>query len=299
MNWHIRFPSVLAIMVLGAAATFADESSIRHRIMVVEYGSADKNRIIEVGNDGKLAWEHRPPSICVQCQPLANGHVVYAYGGRPTGVQEVDRQHKIVWNYVGQCEQILTCERLLNGNTLVAEQGPCRVIAVDPLGMRFSSVTIPVKEIPAHQQMRCIHGLDNGNVLVANEADGVVREVAADGRLVWECPAGKYVHEALRLKNGNTLIGCGTDKRLIEVTPEKEVVWELTAADVPELNLTWITSLQVLKNGHYVVCNFLRGAEGKGAHAFEVTREKKVVWKFADHSLVKTATNVKVLDDQP
>jgi outer membrane protein assembly factor BamB len=298
MKWQMLCVGMLAIAGSWTSA-LADESAVRHRIMVVEYGAVDKNRIIEVGDNGKVTWEHRPPSICVQCQPLANGNVIYAYGGKPTGVQEVDRQHKVVWNYVSKCEQILACERVFNGNTLAAEQGPCRVVTIDPLRKTVLSVDIPVKEIPAHQQMRCVHALENGNVLVANEADGVVREVAADGRLVWECPAGKYVHEALRLKNGNTLIGCGSDKRIIEVTPDKKTVWELTAADVPELNLTWITSLQVLKNGNYVICNFLRGQEGKGAHAFEITREKKVVWKFADHDLVKTATNIKVLDDQP
>jgi hypothetical protein len=298
MKWRMLCLAMLA-MTGSWTSVRADESAVRHRIMVVEYGAGDKNRIIEVSDDGKVTWEHRPPSICVQCQPLANGHVVYAYGGKPTGVQEVDRQQNVVWNYVGKCEQILACERLPNGNTLAAEQGPCRVVTIDPLGKTVLSVNIPVKEIPAHQQMRCVHALENGNVLVANEADAVVREVSPDGHLVWECHAGKYVHEALRLKNGNTLIGCGSDKRVIEVTPDKQIVWELTAADVPELNLTWITSLQVLKNGHYVICNFLRGQEGKGVHAFEITREKKVVWKFADHDLVKTVTNVKVLDDQP
>ena len=298
MKWQSLYTAVLA-MFGSLAGALAEESPLRHRIMVVEYGGGDKNRIVEVGDDGRLTWEHRPPSICVQCQPLANGHIVYAYGGHPTGVQEVDRQHRVVWNYVGRCEQILTCERLPGGNTLAAEQGPCRVVAIDPRGERVLSIDIPVKATAAHQQMRCIHALENGNYLVANEADAVVREVAADGRLMWECPAGKFVHEALRLKNGNTLIGCGTDKRVIEVTPEKKIVWELTAADLPELNLTWITSLQVLKNGHFVICNFLRGQEGKGVHAFEITRDKRVVWKFADHDLVKTATNVKVLDDQP
>jgi hypothetical protein len=280
--------------VAGARAL---EPAVRHRIMVVEYGAGDKNRLLEVGEDGRVTWEHRPPSICVQCQPLANGHVVYAYGGKPTGVQEVDREHRVVWDYVGRCEQIMTCERLPNGNTLAAEQGPCRVVAIDPRGKTVLGVDIPVKATVAHNQMRCIHSLENGNFLVANEGDGVIREVAPDGRLVWECPAGKAVHDAVRLKNGNTLIGCGTDKRVIEVTPDKTVVWELTSSDAPELNLTWITGLQVLKNGHYVIGNFLRGQEGKGAHAFEITRDKKVVWKFADHELVKTATNVKVLED--
>jgi hypothetical protein len=64
------------------------------------------------------------------------------------------------------------------------------------------------------------------------------------------------------------------------------------------VNLTWVSSLQVLKNGNLVVGNFLRGQEGKGAHAFEVTRDKKVVWTFADHKLARSVTTVRVLDDE-
>ena len=88
------------------------------------------------------------------------------------------------------------------------------------------------------------------------------------------------------------------ERRVFEVTPQKETVWELTAADVPELNLTWVTSLQILDNGNLVVANFLRGQEGRGAHAFEVTHDdqKKIVWKFADHDLIKSITMVRVLD---
>jgi hypothetical protein len=82
------------------------------------------------------------------------------------------------------------------------------------------------------------------------------------------------------------------------VTPAGKVVWEFAATDAPELNLTWVSSLQVLRNGNYVVGNFLRGQEGKGAHAFEVTRDKKVVWTFADHKLAASVTTVRVLDDR-
>lgn len=294
MSWRQLFAAMM--LVSGSAAMGADESPVRHRIMLVEYGTG-KNRILEVAEDGKPVWEHRPESICVHCQPLANGHVVYACGGSPTRVQEVDREHKVVWNYFGRCEQIMTSDRLPGGNTLVAEQGPCRVVEVDPRGKIALAVNVPVKAPSAHNQMRCVHALDNGHLLVANEDDAVVREIDADGQVVWECPAGKFVYEAIRLKSGNTLIGCGTDKRVIEVTPQKKIVWELTAGDVPEVNLNWITSLQVLQNGNYVICNFLRGQEGRGAHAFEITRDKKVVWNFADHSLVGMATTVKVLEE--
>jgi hypothetical protein len=84
---------------------------------------------------------------------------------------------------------------------------------------------------------------------------------------------------------------------VIEVAPDGKVVWELTAKDVPEVNLTWVTSLQVLKNGNYLIGNFLHGQEGKGAHAFEVTREKKLVWTYADHAMMKWATMVRAIDE--
>jgi hypothetical protein len=66
---------------------------------------------------------------------------------------------------------------------------------------------------------------------------------------------------------------------------------------VPGLNLNWITSLQVLRNGNFVIGNFLRGQEGKGAHTFEISRDKKVLWKFDDHKMTESAT-IRVLDEQ-
>ncbi|MFM7101564.1 MAG: hypothetical protein ACKO3N_10375, partial [Verrucomicrobiota bacterium] len=97
--------------------------------------------------------------------------------------------------------------------------------------------------------------------------------------------------------NGNTLICGATQKRLFEVTPDKRIVWEFRAEDAPELNLTWVSSVQQLKNGNLLVGNFLRGQEGKGAHAFEVTRDKRVVWKWADHDLIRSLTTVRALGE--
>ena len=110
--------------------------------------------------------------------------------------------------------------------------------------------------------------MKNGHILAAHEGDAAVREVDRDGKVIWEYKGVENVYEALRLKNGNTLIGCGTQKRVIEVTPEGKAVWELKSDDVPELSLAWITSLQVLPNGDYVIANFLRGHEGHGRPRF-------------------------------
>src|SRR5581483_11022930 len=194
--------------------------------------------------------------------------------------------------------QVLSCERLPNGNTLLGEQGPCQAVEVSPPGDVVAAVKLPTTEKPYHQQLRCIHRLANGNVLAAIEAEGAAREVDPDGKVVWETTGLANVFEALRLPNGNTLVACGTQKRVIEVSPAGKVVWELTAQDVPDVHLTWVTSLQVLENGNYLIGNFLRGQEGKGAHAFEVTRDKKVVWTFADHALVKSATMVRAIESR-
>ncbi len=286
---------LLAIPLCGIAQT----TPVKHRIMLVQYQQGPGgNRLVEVSADGKLTWEHKVPSSCVIFQALPNGNVVYAYGGKPTGVQEIDRQQKVVWNYESKSSQVLGCERLPNGNTLVAEQGICQAAEVNSKGEVVKTTKLPTSEKGFHRQVRNIHRLANGNILAAHEGEAVVREVTPGGEVVWEYPDVTNVFEALRLPNGNTLIGCGTQRRVIEVTPERKVVWELNEQDVPDLNLTWITSLQVLRNGNLVIGNFLRGHEGKGAHGFEVTRDKKVVWKFADHEMVKSLTMIRVLDDE-
>lgn len=288
---------VTSLAVVGAEPADAP-TAVKHRVLICEYGSAAR-RLLEISPDGKLTWEHKFPSLAVVFRPTTADRIVFADGGSPTGIVEIDRDHKVIFDYRSKCEQILGCDVLPNGNFLIAEQGPCQAVEVDRQGKVVSTIQLHTTEKPAHRQLRCLHQLSNGNLLGAHEAEGVVREYDRTGKIVWEYANVPNVFEALRLPNGNTLIGCGTDKRVIEVTPEKKIVWELTAADAPELNLAWITGLQLLKNGNIVVSNFLRGQEGRGAHAFEVTHDKhkKIVWKFADHALVRSITMARVLDE--
>jgi outer membrane protein assembly factor BamB len=286
-----------ACVLVGTANRSTAADPVEHKIMFAEYGKGP-NRLVELDAKGKVTWEHKFPSIAVIFEVLPDGHVIYAYGGKPTGVREIDRDQKVVWDYESKCPQVLGCRRLPNGNTLVAEQGPCKAVEVNKDGKVVKEIPLTTTEKGYHLQVRNIHKLANGNILAAHEGEGAVREVDGDGKVVWEYTKVENAGDAVRLANGNTLISCGTQKRIIEVTPKGEVVWEFGPKDAPELNLTWVTNIQVLKNGNYVVGNFLRGQEGKGAHAFEVTKEKKVVWTFADHKLAKSITTVRVLDDK-
>jgi outer membrane protein assembly factor BamB len=242
-------------------------------------------------------WEFKPPSTTVIFQALPNGNILFGYGGTPTGVRQITSRGETVFDYVSKSHQVFGCERLANGNTLVAEQEPCQAVEVNPKGeiVHVTPLTTNVKGY--HLQVRNVHKLANGNILAAHEGEGAVREVDPSGKVVWEYTGVTNTGEAQRLANGNTLICCGTQKRLIEVTPDKQIAWEFKAEDAPELNITWVSSVQQLKNGNYLVGNFIRGQEGKGAHAFEVTRDKKVVWKWADHSLIKSLTTVRALGE--
>ena len=286
----------LAVFLGFAAMAFAEDAPVKHRLMFFEYGKGP-NRLVELDADGKVAWEHVPPSIAVIFEVLPNGNVLYAYGGKPTGAREVTRKGGEVWNYVSQCEQVLGCSRLPNGNTLLAEQGPAQAVEVNGKGEVVHVTPLHTSQEHFHLQTRNIHQLANGNILTAHEGEGAVREVDQSGKIVWEYTGVENAGDAQRLANGNTLISCGTQKRVIEVTPDKQIAWEFSAKDAPELNITWVSSIQPLKNGNLLVGNFLRNQEGNGAHAFEVTRDKKIVWKWADHALIKSLTTVRALDE--
>ncbi len=282
-------------LLAGAAAAVAGGKALalpetKRRMMMSVYSPA--NKLFELSAEGAIVWEHTYPSLVVMFEPLANGNVMYAYAGKPTGVQEVNRENKVVWDYVSTCEEILGFTRLPNGNVLVGEQGPCRAVEVNRGREIVRAVPLTTQEKGAHRQVRHIRPVAGGGFLVCHEGDSTVREYDKDGNVVWEYKGVPNVFEAMRLKNGNTLIS--SNPRVTEVNKAGETVWELTRQDAPDIELTWPTSIQPLKNGNLIVADFKRDAQGKGAHAFEVTRDKKIVWTYADHSAVKILTCVHV-----
>src|SRR5436190_652422 len=130
----MRSLQVSCWILLSVSLLSAGESRRGRSILVAQYQGPGGNRIVEISAEGKVVWEHKVPSLCVGFQRLPNRHVVYAYGGKPTGVREVDRDQSVIWDHVRPCPQTLSCERLPNGNTLIGEQGPCRAVEVDSSG---------------------------------------------------------------------------------------------------------------------------------------------------------------------
>jgi hypothetical protein len=261
--------------------------------MAIEY----PGRLVEISAEGAKLWEHQTPSLTVMFTVLSNGNVFFPHGGEQRGAQEVNREHQVVWSYQSTAGELLGGERLANGNSLLGEGGPALALELGPDKNVVGSTPVTTSEATAHGQIRHVHRLASGNVLVALEGEGAARELDQQGKTVWEYLGVSKIHEAIRLPSGNTLIGGGESKKVLEITPSGQIAWQLEPSDVPELGLAWITSVQVLKNGDLLVCNWLGANGGTGVHAFQVTRDKHVVWKLDDHQLLKSATTVTALDD--
>jgi outer membrane protein assembly factor BamB len=284
--------------VLPEAGPPVDAGPPRHHLLVVEFPAVNSgSRLVEISAAGQLQWEHPIAGQVVMVQILANGNYFYPYAATPSGVEEVDRNHKVVWSYTSTAPEVWGGERLPNGNSLLGEEGPCAAVEINPARQIARSLALTTQTTDTHHQIRKIHQLPNGNILGAMQGEGAAREYDSTGKTVWEYKNVPGVWEALRLANGNTLLGGGDSKRVLEITPQGQIAWELNATDVPELGLTYIASVQVLKSGNLLVCNWLGHDGGTGVHAFEVTRNKQVVWKLNDHQMLKSVATAIAIDD--
>jgi outer membrane protein assembly factor BamB len=295
--------ALFAFVFLFAAASpgFAAEP-IRHRLLAADYSTG---RIALIGEDGKTEWEHKIGDLH-DLHLLPDGHVLFQLGW--TRVVEVDpATDKIVWEYdsakmngnAGKHVQVHAFQRLADGLTMIAESGPARVIEVDRDGKIHHEIKLKVDHPSTHSDTRLVRKLENGHYLVAHEADGVVREYDGEGKVVWSFDVplfgkprkgghgpeafGNATFCALRLANGNTLIATGNGHSVIEVTPApgNQIVWKVEQHDLPGITLAWVTTLQVLPNGHIVIGNCHAGPDNP--QIVEVTRDKQVVWSFDDH----------------
>lgn len=275
---------------LFASVARAEERQVQHRLI-----GADRGKITILNAKGEVEWQIDNPFVVHDMEMLPNGNVLYQ--SDPKTIVEVNSAKEVVWKYVctpkgdyrGAIE-VHGFQRLKNGLTMIAETGNRRIIEVDKEGAIVKEVPLTVEHPNSHRDTRRVRKLDNGNYLASHEGDGIVREYDAKGTVVWSYKLdlggrpradghdghGVEVFNAVRLKNGNTLIAGGNNNRVLEVNKAGDVVWSLDYNELPGIRLYWVTSLQVLPNGHIIVGNTHAGPENP--QLIEITRDKKVVW---------------------
>ncbi len=286
-----------ALTVFGAAALAAPQNEVSHRVLMQGLG-----KVLIVGPKGYIEWEAPCRFTSHDIQMLPGGNIMIHPG--PATVAEITPEKKTVWEYTAKPAgsytgpvEVHAFQRLKNGLTMVAETGNRRIVEVDKEGKVVHETPLTVEHPSSHRDTRMVRKLDSGNYLACHEGDGMVREYDPSGKVVWfykldlngreRAPNhdghGTEVFGAVRLQNGNTLIAGGNNNRVLEVDKDGKIVWSVDQEELPGIKLFWVTTLQVLPNGHIIIGNTHAGPSNP--QFIEVTRDKKVVWTFNRYDL--------------
>ncbi len=239
--------------------------------------------------DGTVAWTY--PANTRDGFVLPNGNVLLAVSKNKEfpggGAVEVTPAGQVVFSYKGTQSEVNTVQALGDGHYMLTEAGDKpRVLEVDKEGKITHEVAIQAQVANHHLQTRMSRKLANGNYLVPQLLDKMVREYTPEGKIVWEAhtpdePKESWPFTAIRLANGNTLVTCTHGLHVVEFDKEAKIVWQLTNADLPEALLKDPCGAQRLANGNTVICSYGQSTPGK-VKLLEVTPEKKLVWTYTD-----------------
>ena len=296
-----RITFVAAIVGLIAECGFvraADVPTITHSFL------ATGGETYIVDGDGKVTWSY--PKSTRDGWVLPNGNILLALSKANDGgsVVEVTREGKTVFEFKGTQSEVNTAQALENGNILVTEAGDKpRLLEVTRDGKIAVEVALQAQTKDHHLQTRMARKLKNGNYLVPQLLDKVVREYQPDGKVVWEVATPHWPFTAIRLDDGNTLINCTLGNLSIEVDAAGKTVWQVSNDDFPSKPFDDACGAQRLPNGNTVITAYHTGP-GK-VRLFEVTRDKQIVWthvsdrKSGIHHFQILDTNGKPVEGRP
>jgi hypothetical protein len=262
------------------------------RFLCCDYGGG---KVCIVAADGSIEWrvDAKNPQ---DCWLLPNGNILFAHVG---GAKEVTRESRVVWEYKAPDKtECHAAQPLPDGNVLVVECGSSRIVEVDRRGEVAKEIRLTTRpDIKLHNQFRGTRKTADGHYLVCFKGEGKVVELDGDGKVLREVKVPGDPHEVVQLPNRNLLITCGDGHKVLEIDPAGENVWELNENDLPGNPLRLMAGCQRLPNGNTLFCVYLgHGHIGGQPQVIEVTRDKKVVWEFADHEQFKTINQIQSLE---
>jgi hypothetical protein len=225
-----------------------------------------QNYVEEVTPEREVVWHYDAPegTEIHTCQPIGLDKVMIVRNGLPPKLMIINKKSGAV-----EVEHALPAESETDPKTI-------------------------------HPQFRRARVTANGTYLLAFLKMNQVVEFDKNFQPIWTC-AIPTPWAAARLKNGNTLITDEREKLVREVNAKCETVWEFKQADLPaEIVLHNLQTAERLANGNTVIFSSTGGTKREDRpniiQVIEVTPEKKLVWVLQDWKNLGPATTAQFLD---
>ncbi len=296
-----------ASLVIGLSSLAPDSSRAGGPAKPITHGFLATGGETYLRNgDGTIAWKY--PHGSRDGWVLPNGNILLALSQSkkyPGGAAvEVTRDNTVVFEFKGTQAEVNTVQAVGKDRYLVTEAGAKpRVLEVDRDGKTVVEIALQAQTKNHHLQSRMARKLANGNYLVPQLLDKVVREYSPKGEVVWEVKTPNMPFTAIRLDNGNTLIGCTLGDLVIEVNAEGKTVWQVSNDDLPGRPINDACGVQRLPDGNTVITS--HHAAKNDVKLTEVTPAKTVVWTHRDatkpgiHHFHIIDTNNQALEGRP
>lgn len=199
-------------------------------------------------------------------------------------VRELTPDGKTLWEFrVKAPVELKTCVPLPNGDVMTVDADAMELVQLTGQGQRIARrIPVPTdKKASPHNRYNLLRRTDAGTFLLALRTEKAFIEVDDAGKELWRHAVPDLPVVAERLANGNTLMSWRGG--LIEATQKHEVVWELKTADVTEFPVIILGGFHRFENGNTLIANsdwHYQPAGRNAVQVFEVTRDKRVVWKL-------------------
>ena len=277
----------VAVLSQLDSSTFAQE--IHHSFLACGQKTYIKDE------SGKTTWSY--PASTRDGYVLDDGTIVLTLsrskkhpGGAVIAIK--DDEEKMVWK--GTQSEVNSAQPTGEGTFVLTEAGPKpRLLEVDGEGNVVHEFPLACQTKNHHMQTRMARKLEDGSFLAPHLFDFAVFHYSKAGKVIGKMDTtvdGDSEHKvhtwpftAIRHGQGRTLVCCTHGNRVVEFDAGGKIAWTLTNEDLPGPWLQDPCGSQVLPNGNIVITSYAAGRANPNApKMFEITPEKKVVWKYSD-----------------
>jgi len=288
---HLKTILSLLAFTLSITTVQADETIMTGKPsgQILATGS---RRVLIMDEKGKILWQHKGENVS-DCWMLTNGNILFS----DNNVTLVDpNTDKVLFSYKSSIKKgggVFGCQPLKNGNILVGENSTGKILEISLDGKVDFELQLPLYKPGSHHNLRMVRKLENGNYLVCHSGNHLVREYTPEGKVTFEAKVNNIAFSAIRLDNGNTLVG--QINHITEFDSKGKIVWQFASDDIQGLKINSVCGIHVQANGNLAVGVYSAYKGGGQAGLFEITREKKIVWKYANPQSDKSMMSIQQL----